>query len=129
MLLYSIDPAHSVSDAFARPVGPKQVEIEANLFAMEINPEQQLEALRTTYREEVGEFLDSMLSSDWVDASVDREAMEHLVDLSPPGLDEVMALADLVTMVDGGAFDRFVIDTAPSGGMLRFREAPDLVRG
>ena len=58
----------------------------------------------------------------------DQEVLSGLLDLAPPGLDEIMALAELVRHMTEGSYDLFVLDTAPTGHALRFLELPDLVR-
>jgi arsenite-transporting ATPase len=128
VLLFSIDPAHSLSDALDLQVGPTPRDVTGRLDAVEIDPESRLDELKHTYRQEMGDFFDSLLSSDFIDTSLDREAMQRLIDLSPPGLDEVMALSELVRLLREETYDRVVIDTAPSGHFLRFLELPDLMR-
>jgi arsenite-transporting ATPase len=129
VLLFSIDPAHSLSDAFGRPIGDSPTAVADRLDALEIGPEERLRQLRQTYRQEIGEFFDTLLSSEQMDARLDREAAERLVDLSPPGLDEVMALAELARYLRLGRHARFVIDTAPAGHFIQFLELPAVIRG
>src|SRR5690554_2269816 len=40
-LLVSTDPAHSLSDIFERKIGSKITELNENLFALEIDPEEE----------------------------------------------------------------------------------------
>ena len=37
VLLVSTDPAHSTSDIFEHPIGPEPVELQTNLWALEID--------------------------------------------------------------------------------------------
>ena len=52
----------------------------------------------------------------------DRDVMERILDLAPPGLDEVLALTRIVDRMEQGRYDLFVLDTAPTGHLLRFLE-------
>ncbi|MGD0089821.1 MAG: ArsA family ATPase [Planctomycetota bacterium] len=128
VLLFSTDPAHSLSDAFGRQFGPDPVQVVAGLDAIEVDPANRLGLLRETYRRETTEFFASLFKSELLDSTLDREAMERLIDLSPPGLDEIMALAELSRYITQRRYDKFVVDTPPTGHFLRFLEMPGLMR-
>jgi arsenite-transporting ATPase len=56
--------------------------------------------------------------------------MRDLIDLAPPGLDELMTIvevSDALQSADAGAGSIVVLDTAPSGHALRLLEMPELV--
>lgn len=128
VLLFSTDPAHSLSDAFGMPIGEEPTRILDGLDAIEIDPEERLRAIQDTFREEVRAFFASLFRSDLLDSTLDREAMEHLIDLAPPGLDEIMALSELTRYMRARTYERFVVDTAPTGHFLRFLELPEIIR-
>jgi arsenite/tail-anchored protein-transporting ATPase len=52
--------------------------------------------------------------------------MAELVALIPPGIDEIIALISMIDLLDDGTYARFVLDTAPTGHMLRLLEMPHL---
>jgi arsenite-transporting ATPase len=54
--------------------------------------------------------------------------MEHLLDLAPPGLDEIIALTLIIEHIDQGRYDMIIVDAAPSGHLLRLLEMPELIR-
>ena len=54
--------------------------------------------------------------------------MSELINLSPPGLDEIMALKKIMDFAEGKEFDLYVIVNAATGHLIRFLELPDLVR-
>ena len=128
VLLFSTDPAHSLSDAIGVRIGESPREIAAGLHAVEIDPEARLAEMRESYVEEIEEFFGTFCRPGLVDVSLDREAMSRLIHLAPPGLDEIMALSELARYVQEGKYDRFVIDTAPTGHFLRLLELPDMIR-
>jgi arsenite-transporting ATPase len=53
--------------------------------------------------------------------------MERIVDLSPPGLDEVMALTQVMDLCDQHHYHTLVLDSAPTGHLIRLLETPELV--
>jgi arsenite/tail-anchored protein-transporting ATPase len=62
-----------------------------------------------------------------VDAGQDRRVMHGLIDLAPPGIDELAAVIEVTDAIDSDAADLVVMDTAPSGHALRLLEMPALV--
>ena len=57
----------------------------------------------------------------------DQEVIERLMDTAPPGLDEMLAITRIVELLDQGRYDLFILDTAPTGHLLRFLEMPELI--
>lgn len=130
-LLVSTDPAHSLGDCLGATLSDKPSELMPGLDVIEIDAASEFEALRDQYRDELAVVLDKMFES--VDLSFDREAMDKLMDLAPPGLDECMALLRIIDNLDKPtadgkpAYDAIVIDTAPTGHLLRLLELPELI--
>jgi arsenite-transporting ATPase len=128
VLIFSTDPAHSLSDSFGQKIGTEIGPIEGipNLSAQEIDAPKLLVDFKRRYRESVDDIFNSFLSGSGVKVDFDQEVMERLLDLSPPGIDEVMALIEVMELMEGRAFDIFVLDTAPTGHLLRFLEMPEI---
>ncbi|MFO7901006.1 MAG: ArsA family ATPase [Planctomycetota bacterium] len=126
LLLFSADPAHSLSDCLGREIGPAETEVAPGLSALEINPQAELDPLRELYIDEIRRAFSGGDGLAGIDLEFDREAMEHVMDLSPPGLDELMALLRIIDLMEDGRYDTFVLDTAPTGHLLRLLELPDL---
>ena len=127
VLLFSTDPAHSLADCLGVPVGPAPKRICPGLTALEIDADAEFRALKRLYSEELQSFLHSLLSD--MDLAFDREAMERIVDLSPPGLDEVMALTRVMELCEQHDYRTLVLDSAPTGHLIRLLETPELVDG
>ena len=125
VLLFSTDPAHSLSDCLGVVVGPTPTRILHRLSAMEIDAQAEFDALKRQYAEDLQRFLEN-LSAD-LDLKFDREAMERIMDLSPPGLDEVMALTGVMESSVQETYNIFVLDCAPTGHLVRLLETPDIV--
>jgi len=56
----------------------------------------------------------------------DQEAMRELVELTPPGIDEIAALSAISDLLDRGEYDTTILDTAPTGHLIRFLELPQV---
>lgn len=57
----------------------------------------------------------------------DEEIMKRLITLAPPGLHEMMAMMKLMEK-EMKQFTNIILDTAPTGHMLRFLELPNLAQ-
>jgi arsenite-transporting ATPase len=121
----STDPAGSLSDIFGVTVSSTVVEIDPNLYAQQVDAALEFQRMRETYRDRVGEVLAEM----GLDASLrlDRNVIESLWDFAPPGIDELIALLDILERAD--EFDVLVIDAAPTGHFLRLIALPEIARG
>jgi len=53
--------------------------------------------------------------------------MERILDLAPPGLDEIIALTQVMELLDRRGYQTLVLDSAPTGHLIRLLEMPDLV--
>ncbi|MFH1941757.1 MAG: TRC40/GET3/ArsA family transport-energizing ATPase [bacterium] len=129
ILAFSTDPAHSLSDSFGFPVGSKVTPIQGtnNLYALEINAVRLLEDFKKEFRVDIEELFDKFLGGR-MDIRFDREVMTGLMELSPTGLDEIMALKQLTKFIDERRFDHYILDNAATGHLIRFLELPGLVR-
>lgn len=128
-LLFSTDPAHSLSDSLDQEIGNQITPVAGaeGLFALEMEATKLLEELKQEYLAEIDEVFDSFLGGSF-DAPFDRPVMEELISLTPPGLDELMALMKIMDFMEEGKFDRYILDLAPTGHALRFLETPGMVR-
>ncbi len=126
VLVFSADPAHSLADCLGSPVGPEIVPVAAaNLFACEQDPEAMFERFRQRYGDSITDIFDNLTSSG-VQVRFEKESMQQFASLSPPGVDEIMFLKSVMDLADGGQYDLFVFDMAPTGHALRFLELPEL---
>ncbi len=128
VLIFSTDPAHSLSDSFAEQIGESQRGVAGltNLDAMEIDPGAHFEELKIRYRAWTDELFDTLTGNSRWEVQFDREAMRELVALAPPGIDEIAALAAISDLVDQDRYTTIVLDTAPTGHLVRFLELPDV---
>ena len=127
-LIFSTDPAHSLADSFAEEIGElkKGVAGNKNLDAMEIDPGKWFEELKQRYRTWTDDLFASISGRSGMEIQFDREAMRELVELTPPGIDEIAALGRISELLDEDRYDSIVLDTAPTGHLIRFLELPEV---
>ena len=128
ILLFSADPAHSLSDCLATPVGGSETRICPGLAALELDAEAELERLKARYVDEAQAFFSSLTGQGSFDLAFDRDVVERIMDLAPPGLDEVMALTRAMDLLHERRCDILVVDTPPTGHLVRLLELPELIQ-
>jgi arsenite-transporting ATPase len=115
-----MDPVHSPSNAFDVKIGNKLTQIDnaGNPYDFEINYEEVLEDLKEKYRDIIQKALNKFLRKE-LDISFERQHLQDIMDFSPPGLDEFMAMSKLNDILTGREFDRVVIDTTAGTHAIR----------
>lgn len=121
----SIDPAHSLGDAFGQPLGHEPTAITPNLQGQEISAEAVLDQFRADY---LWELADIMAGDDGQMAGLrlayGPEAWQQIVSQALPGIDEMLSLITVIDLLEQGQQQLIVLDTAPTGHLLRFLEMP-----
>ena len=125
ILLFSTDPAHSLSACLQAEIGPRPTVLFPGLIAMEIDAQAEFAKLKARYAEDLECFLESV--SRAFDLTFDRVVLEKMMDMAPPGLDEIMALTRIMEFLVWDSYDLFVLDCAPTGHLIRLLELPDLI--
>jgi arsenite-transporting ATPase len=127
ILLFSADPAHSLADCLNMTLGPQPKQAAPGLWAMEMDATADFVALKNQYRKELAQFLSRLMPN--LDMTFDREVMERIMDLSPPGIDELMALSAVMDFLTPEGYDLLVLDAAPTGHLIRLLELPEIIEG
>ncbi len=144
VLIYSVDPAHSLADSFAMEIGDKLTPIHQNLqssifnlqspmpnlFAMEIDSGHLLHDFIEDYRAIIRDAFDTWESmrETITELRFDRNVMAVFARTVPPGMNEVFALEKITEFINEKKFDWYILDTAPTGHLLVLLEFPNLVR-
>ncbi|GKY94616.1 hypothetical protein MPSEU_000427100 [Mayamaea pseudoterrestris] len=137
VLVVSTDPAHSLGDALdedlrqakGKPMLMTDPLTNGRLYAQEIDAASALDS----FRESLAAFdIDRLAESlgvpmDLLESLGLREFNGFLKN-PPPGLDELVALSDVLDSKQG-LFDVIVIDTAPTGHTLRLLQLPQFLDG
>jgi arsenite-transporting ATPase len=121
-LIICTDPAHSLADSLEQTVGEeiKRVKGVDNLSALEVNSEKALNAFKQEYEDEIKHILDTS-------TQLDKEDIEAMFNLPVPGLDELMGFKTIIDLIEKAQFDKYIVDTAPTGHALRLLNSPYLI--
>jgi arsenite-transporting ATPase len=125
ILLFSTDPAHSLSACLKVEIGPRPTELCPGLTALEIDAEAEFHALKAQYAKDVEGSLESIAGG--FDLTFDRQVLEKMMDLAPPGLDEVMALTRIIDFLSHDRYDLILLDSAATGHLIRLLELPEVI--
>jgi arsenite/tail-anchored protein-transporting ATPase len=118
-LVVSTDPAHSLGDALGVSGVTEPVEVVEGLYAGQIDARRLVEdnwlALRTHLR--------TLLAGAGV-AEVDAEELTVL-----PGVEELLALAEVYQLATAGPWEVVVVDCGPTAETLRLLALPEALAG
>jgi arsenite-transporting ATPase len=120
-LVVSTDPAHSLGDALDVRLGaePSEVDGSGGLFACQIDP-------RGLVDEAWGD-LRGHLRTVLAGAGVDELDAEELTVL--PGVEELLALAEVRRLASSGPWEVVVVDCGPTAETLRLLSLPEAFAG
>ena len=121
-LLISTDPAHSVSDCLGQPVGFKVTPVNGseNLWAIEVVAEEALSLFKEEHSRELRKLLETS-------TNLHEQDISQMLSLSIPGIDEVMSFKTIIDFIEEGQFEKYVVDTAPTGHALRLISSPQML--
>lgn len=117
-LVISTDPAHSLSDALGRELGPEPQEIAPNLYAQEFDVYYSMKK----YWENVRQLM--LIIFKW--QGVENVVAEELSAL--PGMEEASAFLWLEEYYREQAYGLIIIDSAPTGETLSLLSLPQVTR-
>ncbi len=121
-LVISTDPAHSLSDSLGQKIGDqiKGVEGVKNLSVLEVNAQKALSQFKVKYEAQIKKIFDTS-------TYLDQEDIDSIFALPIPGIDEVMGFKTIVDLIEEAKFDKYIVDTAPTGHALRLLTLPELL--
>ncbi|MDD3389676.1 MAG: ArsA family ATPase [Synergistaceae bacterium] len=120
-LVVSTDPAHSLADAFDKPIGFQTAQLGDRLWGIEIDAE--VEA-----RKYMKAVQDKML--DLVSAAIVDEIKRQIeIAYMSPGAEEAAIFDKFIELMEsvGETYDAIVFDTAPTGHTLRLLTLPEIL--
>jgi len=152
VLIVSTDPAHSLGDALdvdLRPPPPPPASAgegdgrpkpltlsdpltDRRLHALEVDPRAALEEFQKNLRMFDVSTLSSSIGMNVSPKMLEDLGLDELNSLirnPPPGLDELVALANVLDPKYAAEYDVIIVDTAPTGHTLRMLQLPQFLDG
>ena len=117
-LIVSTDMAHNLSDIFQKEVKDEPVEVIKNLYALEIDPNHEMERHYGTISNAIKKMMPQNKDGD-------TEAMEDIVVF--PGIEELFSLIKIKEFYDSNVYDLIIVDCAPTGETLALLKFPELL--
>jgi arsenite-transporting ATPase len=116
-VVISVDPAHSLRDLFDNVAVPPNLSVET------VDTKAKWRRFRDAFADRIEEAVDA-LTPRGMSLAHDAEAMRHLIEIAPPGADELFAITRLADLTSDPALAGVVVDTAPTGHFLRLLDLP-----
>src|SRR5262249_16862845 len=123
-LIASTDPAHSLGDVLGVKLSGTPARVTRGLDAMELDAPRAFARWLRRHPVALAEILEH-------GAWLDRGDVDALLDLSIPGVDELAGFIEIASLASASgahkgrkAYDLVVVDTAPTGHLLRLMAAP-----
>ena len=126
LLICSTDPAPSLDDLFQQNVGstPKPVLKDRLFQAVEIDSTAEYLAWSNRVKRIISESLQIQQGGVHVELSFEHEMISALLDIVPPGVDEIFAVFKLLDFIEAKKL-ALVIDMAPTGHALELLRTPE----
>ena len=113
----SVDPAHALRDVFANEPPPPNLAVEI------VDTKKQWAHFRETLGDEIERAAGALTPGNFT-VAYDIDAMRKLIDIAPPGADELFAVSRLSDLAADESQAMVIVDTAPTGHFLRLLELP-----
>ncbi|MGI9103621.1 MAG: ArsA family ATPase [Terriglobales bacterium] len=123
----STDPAPSLDDVFQKPVGDRPLAVlgDPKLRAVEMDAAAEFRAWARDMKSRINDAFSGDVRGVHVDLSFERRILTALLDMVPPGVDEVMAIFRVLDLVEAGQW--LIVDMAPTGHALELLRMPDRI--
>jgi arsenite-transporting ATPase len=116
-VVISVDPAHSLRDLFDDLAAPSNLSVET------IDTKARWREFRATAGDKIEQAVDALTPCGMTIAH-DTEAMQRLIEIAPPGADELFAITRLADLTSDPNLAGVIVDTAPTGHFLRLLDLP-----
>lgn len=114
-----------MGDAFGTKLGHQSTQLTDNLSGQEVDANIVLEKFRDDYLWELAEMISGEGKEEGnIKLAYTPEAWRQIVSQSLPGIDEMLSLVKVMELLDQKEQDLIILDTAPTGHLLRFLEMP-----
>ncbi|GHG76634.1 ArsA family ATPase [Comamonas sp. JC664] len=126
VLLVSLDPVRSLSDLVKKKLAAKPTKLvpgkgDGGVYGLEVEPAALMKPFLASY-------LPALAKAASKGTHVSEEDLGKLYQQAVPGLEELVALFHVVELLEDDAFDRIVVDAAPTSHTLRLFDLPVSLR-
>lgn len=126
LLICSTDPAPSLDDLFEQKIGasPKSVLNDKHFAAVEVDSTAEYLTWSHKVKRIISQSLQMEQGGVHVELSFEHEMISALLDIVPPGVDEIFAVFKLLDFIEAKKL-ALVIDMAPTGHALELLRTPE----
>jgi arsenite-transporting ATPase len=127
VFICSTDPAPSLDDIFQKQIGDRPVSVlgDARLCAAELDAAAEFRRWAEEMKIKISAAFRSDLRGVHVDLSFERRILTALLDMVPPGVDEIAAIFRILDLLDEKQW--LIVDMAPTGHALELLRLPDRI--
>ena len=124
----STDPAPSLDDIFEQEIGDKLVHVlgDPGLGAMEMDAVFEFRRWASRIKQQLSAGTSMQSGGLHVDLTFEKEVFAALMDVVPPGVDEVFAIFRILDLLEAKP-DSVLIDMAPTGHALELLRMPERI--
>jgi arsenite/tail-anchored protein-transporting ATPase len=124
----STDPAPSLDDVFQKDIGDQMVSVlgDPGLAAMEMDAVFEFRRWAARIKQQLSAGTSMQSGGLHVDLTFEKEVFAALMDVVPPGVDEVFAIFRILNLLEAKHGSVF-IDMAPTGHALELLRMPDRI--
>jgi arsenite-transporting ATPase len=124
----STDPAPSLDDIFQTDVSDRAAPVlgDPNLLASELDSVGDYRHWADGIQQKISHAMSSNVKGVHVDLSFDRQVISALLDIVPPGVDELFAIFRILDLLDVPG-QKVIIDMAPTGHALELLRMPERI--
>jgi arsenite-transporting ATPase len=124
----STDPAPSLDDIFQKDIGDQMVSVlgDPGLGAMEMDAVFEFRRWAARIKQQLSAGTSMQSGGLHVDLTFEKEVFAALMDVVPPGVDEVFAIFRILDLLEAKQGNVF-IDMAPTGHALELLRMPDRI--
>jgi arsenite-transporting ATPase len=124
----STDPAPSLDDIFQKDIGDQMVSVlgDSGLGAMEMDAVFEFRRWAARIKQQLSAGTSMQSGGLHVDLTFEKEVFAALMDVVPPGVDEVFAIFRILDLLEA-KHGRVFIDMAPTGHALELLRMPDRI--
>lgn len=130
VIVCSTDPAPSLDDVFETDIGnqPTAVLGDKRFYAIEVDSVAEYKRWSSAMQRKIEGAFSTQSSGIQVDMSFDRQIFSALLDIVPPGVDEIFAVFKILDLLEQSrGKGNVVIDMAPTGHALELLRMPERI--